>query len=92
MLVVVVGPSGYPGLIGAVRPLANRVGALFGWPDLPPVGSPIRQVMLSHLAVADDSPEVFAALLDAALSEAARVVKPARLVSWVSAPVGISHA
>ena len=63
---------GYPGFVGAVRPLANRVGALFGWPDLPPVGSPIRQVMLSHLAIADEAPEVCDALLDAALSEAAR--------------------
>ena len=75
---------GYPALVGAVRPLANRVGALFGWPDLPPVGAPIRQVMLSHLGVTDDAPAVFEALLDAALGEAARVGHGAAILGMAS--------
>jgi hypothetical protein len=45
---------------------------MLGWPELPPIGAPIHQVMLSHLAVENDAPDVFADLLNAALGEAAR--------------------
>ena len=62
----------YPRAIGAVRPLVNHAAAMFGWPELPPIGAPIRQVMLSHLAVENDAPDVFADVLNAALGEAAR--------------------
>jgi len=41
-------------------------------PRLPPVGSPLRQVYLSHVAVEDDDPALFRSLLAAGLAQAHR--------------------
>jgi hypothetical protein len=45
------------------RGAINLFGRPFGVPHLPPVGSPLDLLYLSHLAVDDDDPAVFAALL-----------------------------
>jgi ribosomal protein S18 acetylase RimI-like enzyme len=63
---------GYAGALAAVRPALNLVAPLLATPRLPPAGTPLRQVYLSHLAVADDDPEIFSALMSAVLAEARR--------------------
>lgn len=62
----------YAGALGALRPVLNLAAPLLAIPHLPPAGAPLRQVYLSHLAVADDDPEIFATLIDAALAAAQR--------------------
>lgn len=63
---------GYPGLLSAVRPAINFVGAAFGSPRLPRPGTAVRQAFLSHLAAKDDDPEIALNLVMAALDLAAR--------------------
>ena len=41
-------------------------------PRLPAAGEPLRQVYLSHVAVADNDPALFRAIVDAGLAEAHR--------------------
>ena len=60
----------YPPLLSRMRPLANFAAPLIGLPRLPKTGQAINQAMLSHLAVEDDDPQVFRALLTAGLSQA----------------------
>ena len=60
----------YPAWLGRLRPAINALSPLTGLPPFPPTGAAINQVMLSHLAVEDDDPPVFATLLSAALSQA----------------------
>jgi hypothetical protein len=64
---------GYPRMIRAVRPLANVLAPLLRVPRLPAIGERIDYVTLSHLAVEDDNPDVFLALLGSALVMAKRL-------------------
>ena len=52
------------------RPLAEISARLLGTPRLPHPGRPISHVYLSHVAVDDDDPEVFGALLARAYNDA----------------------
>lgn len=61
---------GYSDFVGRIRPAANLVAPLLGMPRLPKPGEPLDQIFLSHLAVNDDDPHLFAALIDAALTAA----------------------
>ncbi len=63
---------GYAGMLAGMRPLVNLAGPLTGLPRLPAPGTPLRQVYLSHLALADNDPELFRALIDAGLAEVRR--------------------
>lgn len=63
---------GYSRRIGLVRPLWNVLAPVARWPQLPPVGASFQVIFLSHVAVDDDDPEVFSALLDAGLDCAHR--------------------
>ena len=63
---------GYAGWVAALRPLANAAAPLLRMPRLPAAGEPLRQVYLSHLAVADNDPALFSAIVDAGLAEARR--------------------
>jgi hypothetical protein len=63
---------GYAGWVAALRPLANAAAPLLRMPRLPAAGQPLRQVYLSHLAVADNDPRLFQAIVDAGLTEAHR--------------------
>jgi hypothetical protein len=54
---------GYQGLLGQARPLWNVITPLTGWPTLPPPNTALKHGYVSHLAVANDHPMVFAALL-----------------------------
>jgi hypothetical protein len=56
---------GYSGTLSRWRGLANVGARLAGWPVLPPPHTPFRHSYASHLAVDDDNPQVFAALLRA---------------------------
>ncbi len=60
----------YPPVLSRLRPLANLVGPLAGLPNLPKIGATINQAMLSHLAVENDDPVIFRALLSAGLCQA----------------------
>jgi hypothetical protein len=61
---------GYSDLVGRMRPAANFVAPLLRMPRLPAPGEPLSQIFLSHLAVDDDNPHLFTALIDAALTAA----------------------
>jgi hypothetical protein len=61
---------GYSAGIGGLLPLLNLGGRIMGLPHLPAAGQPLRQIYLSHLAVADDDADLFSALIDAGLAEA----------------------
>jgi hypothetical protein len=63
---------GYAPLLGRWRPLVNLVAPLSGMPRLPPAGSPLAQVYLSHVAVDNDDPVIFRSLLAAGLTVARR--------------------
>jgi len=45
------------------RPLLNLAAKVGGWPVLPPIHTPFRHAFISHLALDDDNPTLFAALL-----------------------------
>jgi hypothetical protein len=57
----------YPPIMRTLRGPINMLGRWTGLPKLPPVGQQIPQATLSHLAVSDDDPDVFRALVKAAL-------------------------
>jgi hypothetical protein len=63
---------GYAPWLKRLRPLVNLVAPLTGTPHLPPPGAALRQVYLSHVAVEDNDPAVFRALLQAGLALAHR--------------------
>jgi hypothetical protein len=63
---------GYAPWLRRLRPLANLAAPVTAMPRLPAVGAPLRQVYLSHIAVEDDDPVVFASLLTAGLTLARR--------------------
>lgn len=56
---------GYSGLIARWRKLINWLSPLGGWPTLPNPHTPLHYCYASHLAIDDDNPLVFAALLRA---------------------------
>jgi hypothetical protein len=62
---------GYSSRLSLLRPVWNAVAPWAGMPGLPAPGSALPVVFLSHLAVDDDDPEVFKALLHAGLARAA---------------------
>jgi len=63
---------GYCARLRLARPLWNLFAPVSGAPRLPPVGAAVAFAYLSHLAVDDDDPRVFEALVDTALGAAAR--------------------
>ncbi len=63
---------GYGPRLARLRPWLNRAAPLFGAPRLPEPGERLSHAFLSHLAVQDDSPEIFESLLAAAALEARR--------------------
>jgi hypothetical protein len=63
---------GYVPWLARLRPLVNLAAPLSGMPRLPTPGSPLAQVYLSHVAVENDDPDTFQALLTAGLTIARR--------------------
>jgi len=63
---------GYVPWLRRMRPLVNLAAPLTSMPRLPPPGSALRQVYLSHVAIEDDDATGFRALLQAGLSLARR--------------------
>jgi hypothetical protein len=61
---------GYARPLSWARPLLNLIAPVTGLPTLPPVGTSLAHAFLSHLAVAQDDPAVFAAVVEAALEQA----------------------
>lgn len=62
---------GYSRPLRAIRPLLNVASRLTGGVALPPIGSRIPYVFISHVAVDGDDPEVFGGLLSNALASPA---------------------
>jgi hypothetical protein len=62
---------GYSPRLAWARPVSNLLSPLTGFPRLPAVGGSVSFAYLSHLAVDDDDPAVFTALLQAARHAAA---------------------
>ena len=62
---------GYSGPIARWRPLINALSKFGGWPTLPNPHTPLHYCYASHLAIDDDDPQVFAALLRALYNHAA---------------------
>ena len=58
---------GYSGALRHARPLVNLLAPFLSVPHLPPVGAELPHAYLSHLAVADEDPELLVALIRAAL-------------------------
>jgi hypothetical protein len=63
---------GYSPRLARWRPLINAFGPLFGQPRLPEPGSALPLTYLSHVAIEDDEPDIFAALLNAACRDGGR--------------------
>lgn len=61
---------GYAPRLGRWRPWINRISGFLGMPHLPEPGEPLPHAYLSHLAVDDDDPGVFRALVETAHAEA----------------------
>lgn len=61
--------AGYRADIGCVRPLANAVLRLAGFPSLPPVGAPLRHFHAAFTCIQQDDPDVLAALYGQLLDE-----------------------
>lgn len=61
---------GYAPRVARWRSLVNLAAPLLGTPRLPEPGAALPHAYLSHIAVDDDSPDIFEALLLAALNEA----------------------
>jgi hypothetical protein len=61
---------GYAPWLGRLRPLVNLAAPCLASPRLPPRGSALRQVYLSHVAVEDNDATAFRALLQAGLTVA----------------------
>jgi len=63
---------GYTGTIARYRKLINLLSPLGGWPVLPEVGTRLNHCYACFLAIDNDDPEIFSALLRALYNEAAR--------------------
>ncbi len=75
----------YPPMFGRLRPLLNAVAPLTGMPRLPPLGSPLNQATLSHLAADEADCEAVAALTAAGLDQAAQRGFDAALIGFATA-------
>jgi hypothetical protein len=64
--------QGYAPWLRRLRPLVNLAALVTAMPRLPPPGSALNQVYLSHIAVEDDDASVFRSLLAAGSSLARR--------------------
>ncbi len=78
---------GYAPGLALARVAWNPLAALLGRPVLPAPGTVLPLAFLSHLAVAEDDPRVFAALLGATLAEARR-----RRIEYASLGLADGHA
>jgi hypothetical protein len=76
---------GYPPAVRALRPAINLVAPALGIPTLPHVGTALSQAFLSHLAVAQDDPDIMLSLVRAGLTLAARQGLRAAVVGMSSA-------
>jgi hypothetical protein len=63
---------GYDRRLSLARPLINLGARLFGFPQLPPVGSIVAHGVLSPLAVAPDEMQSLPAMIELSLSSASR--------------------
>ncbi len=63
---------GYSGRIARFRKLINLFAPLGGWPVLPDAGARLNHCFACFLAVDDNNPEIFSALLRALYNEAVR--------------------
>ncbi len=63
---------GYAGIFKRFRKAINLLAPLGGWPSLPDVGAQLNQCFAAFLALDNDDPAIFAALLRAVHNEAAR--------------------
>lgn len=63
---------GYAPPLDRWRPWINRLAWVMGAPRLPAPGEPLPHAYISHVAVDDDDPEIFRALLESARAEARR--------------------
>jgi hypothetical protein len=63
---------GYAGTLARLRKLINLLAPFGGWPRLPEVGTRLNHCFASFLALDEDDPEIFSALLCALHNEAAR--------------------
>ncbi|MCK4517015.1 MAG: hypothetical protein KAU31_17270 [Spirochaetaceae bacterium] len=61
---------GYRGWLGRVRPFLNAIAPVIGMKRLPGIGERIESAYLSFLAVRNDDPHIFRALLIAAIHSA----------------------
>jgi hypothetical protein len=61
---------GYAPRLARWRPWINRISPILGQPHLPDPGEPLPHAYLSHLAVDEDDPDVFRALVESAHAEA----------------------
>ncbi len=59
--------AGYAPWLGLARPMVNAALRLTGYPTLPPAGGSLQPRTLAFTTVKDDDPQVFRALLEAAL-------------------------
>jgi hypothetical protein len=75
---------GYAPWLRRLRPLINLAAPLACMPRLPPAGSPLRQAYLSHVAVEDDDPTMFRALLAAGSAHARRRGLPVALIGFAT--------
>jgi len=62
--------QGYAPRLALWRPWINRFSPVLGTPRLPDPGQALPHAYLSHLAVDEDDPEIFRALVEAAYAEA----------------------
>jgi hypothetical protein len=62
---------GYDRATRILRPAINLAAPILKIPRLPGIGQPIQQAYLSHLAIDEDDPDIFAALLGAVLNDKA---------------------
>lgn len=61
---------GYAPRLARWRPWINRLSPVLGMPRLPDPGEPLPHAYISHLAVDEDDPDVFRALVETAHAEA----------------------
>jgi hypothetical protein len=76
--------QGYAPWLRRLRPLVNLAAPFTAMPRLPPPGSALNQVYLSHIAIEDDEPAVFRSLLEAGLSLARRRGFEVALIGFAS--------
>jgi len=74
----------YPSYIRRLRPLINLAAPLLRSPHLPPIGEKIEQITFSHLALAQEDPQLFTDLLDAGLDDVAKRGGEAAVIGFAS--------